>query len=56
MSVSAAVMWHDVECGGYDADLRLWRELAARARRAGARRRRGHRPRGDAARRTPATT
>jgi len=22
------VLWHDVECGGYDADLPLWRELA----------------------------
>jgi ubiquinone/menaquinone biosynthesis C-methylase UbiE len=21
-------MWHDVECGGYTADLALWRELA----------------------------
>ena len=26
-----AVIWHDVECGGYDADLPLWRELAAQA-------------------------
>lgn len=26
-----AVVWHDVECGGYGADLPLWRELAARA-------------------------
>ena len=25
-----AVIWHDVENGGYDADLPLWRELAAR--------------------------
>ena len=25
------VIWHDVECGGYDADLPLWRELAERA-------------------------
>ena len=25
------VMWHDVECGGYTADLPLWRELAAAA-------------------------
>jgi len=25
-----AVIWHDVENGGYDADLQLWRELAAR--------------------------
>lgn len=24
-----AVVWHDLECGGYDADLPLWRELAA---------------------------
>jgi SAM-dependent methyltransferase len=23
-----AVAWHDVECGSYDADLPLWRELA----------------------------
>ena len=26
-----AVIWHDVECGAYDADLALWRELAAAA-------------------------
>lgn len=26
-----AVMWHDVECGAYTADLPLWRELAAAA-------------------------
>jgi SAM-dependent methyltransferase len=26
-----AAMWHDVECGGYTADLALWRELAAGA-------------------------
>ena len=26
----AVVIWHDVECGGYDADLPLWRALAAR--------------------------
>lgn len=25
------VAWHDVECGGYEADLALWRELAGRA-------------------------
>ncbi|MGN6276470.1 MAG: class I SAM-dependent methyltransferase [Solirubrobacterales bacterium] len=25
---AAAVIWHDVECGSYDADLRLWEELA----------------------------
>jgi SAM-dependent methyltransferase len=23
------VVWHDIECGGYTADLPLWRELAA---------------------------
>jgi SAM-dependent methyltransferase len=27
MTVSR-VRWHDLECGGYDADLPLWRELA----------------------------
>jgi SAM-dependent methyltransferase len=26
----AAVIWHDVECGAYDADLPLWEELAQR--------------------------
>lgn len=26
----AAVIWHDVECGAYDADLPLWEELAER--------------------------
>ena len=26
-----AIIWHDVECGGYDADLQLWRELAGAA-------------------------
>ncbi len=26
------VVWHDVECGRYDADIALWRELAAAAR------------------------
>jgi SAM-dependent methyltransferase len=25
----ASVIWHEVECGGYSADLRLWEELAA---------------------------
>ena len=25
------VIWHDVECGRYDADFDLWRELAAAA-------------------------
>jgi SAM-dependent methyltransferase len=28
---SAHVIWHDLECGGYRADLGLWRELAQRA-------------------------
>ncbi|HEX3874382.1 MAG TPA: class I SAM-dependent methyltransferase [Solirubrobacteraceae bacterium] len=28
---SPAVVWHDVECGGYTADLPLWLELAAGA-------------------------
>jgi SAM-dependent methyltransferase len=27
-----AVIWHDLECGGYDLDLPLWRELAEIAR------------------------
>jgi SAM-dependent methyltransferase len=27
---SAAVIWHDVECGSYTADLPVWRDLAAR--------------------------
>jgi SAM-dependent methyltransferase len=27
------VIWHDVECGSYDADLPLWEELAARGGR-----------------------
>ncbi len=26
------VIWHDVECGRYDADFGLWRQLAAQAR------------------------
>ncbi|HET8814019.1 MAG TPA: methyltransferase domain-containing protein [Solirubrobacterales bacterium] len=26
---ATAVIWQDVECGGYDADLGLWEELAA---------------------------
>ncbi len=29
MSFSPLVVWHDVECGRYAADLDLWRELAA---------------------------
>jgi SAM-dependent methyltransferase len=28
--VSDHVLWHDLECGGYDLDLPLWRELADR--------------------------
>jgi SAM-dependent methyltransferase len=28
-AAAAAVIWHDVECGGFAADLELWRELAA---------------------------
>jgi SAM-dependent methyltransferase len=28
MTVSANVIWHDVECGAYEADLPLWRRLA----------------------------
>lgn len=28
MSPSVATIWHDVECGAYDADLPLWEELA----------------------------
>jgi SAM-dependent methyltransferase len=28
---SAHVIWHDLECGGYRADLGLWRELAEQA-------------------------
>ncbi len=29
--MSDAAIWHDLECGGYDADLPLWRTLAAAA-------------------------
>jgi SAM-dependent methyltransferase len=29
--MTEGVIWHDVECGGYAADLPLWRELADRA-------------------------
>jgi SAM-dependent methyltransferase len=29
--VNAKVIWHDVECGAYTADLPLWRDLAAQA-------------------------
>jgi SAM-dependent methyltransferase len=28
---SEAVLWHDIECGSYAADLRLWEELADRS-------------------------
>ncbi|HKG66890.1 MAG TPA: class I SAM-dependent methyltransferase [Solirubrobacteraceae bacterium] len=31
MTVSAHVVWHDVECGHYAADLVLWRQLAREA-------------------------
>jgi SAM-dependent methyltransferase len=31
VGLADAVIWHDVECGGYAADLPLWRELAAAA-------------------------
>jgi SAM-dependent methyltransferase len=30
MNGGATVIWHDVECGGYAADLSLWEELAER--------------------------
>jgi SAM-dependent methyltransferase len=29
VGLTAAAIWHDVECASYDADLPLWRELAA---------------------------
>jgi SAM-dependent methyltransferase len=32
VGLTAAAIWHDVECASYDADLPLWRELAAQAR------------------------
>ena len=28
---NSSVVWHDVECGGYEGDLELWRELAGSA-------------------------
>jgi SAM-dependent methyltransferase len=31
VGVSDVVIWHDVECGGYGADLPLWRRLALEA-------------------------
>ncbi|HSZ13909.1 MAG TPA: class I SAM-dependent methyltransferase [Solirubrobacteraceae bacterium] len=36
MSDSLAVVWHDLECGSYTADLPLWRELAQAAADTGA--------------------
>lgn len=30
-ALAPTVIWHDVECGSYDVDLPLWRELAAGA-------------------------
>jgi SAM-dependent methyltransferase len=30
MNARAKAIWHDVECGAYDADLPLWEELAER--------------------------
>jgi SAM-dependent methyltransferase len=32
VGLTDAAIWHDVECASYDADLPLWRELAAAAR------------------------
>jgi SAM-dependent methyltransferase len=29
VNATAAAIWHDVECGSYEADLPLWEELAA---------------------------
>jgi SAM-dependent methyltransferase len=29
--MTEGAIWHDIECGGYTADLPLWRELASRA-------------------------
>ncbi len=31
IDTDAAVIWHDLECGGYSEDLALWRELAGAA-------------------------
>jgi SAM-dependent methyltransferase len=31
VGMSEAVIWHDVECGSYAADLPLWRQLASHA-------------------------
>jgi SAM-dependent methyltransferase len=30
-TIEETVIWHDVECGGYEADLPLWEELAKRS-------------------------
>lgn len=30
VSVADAVVWHDLECGGYEADVAVWAQLAAR--------------------------
>jgi SAM-dependent methyltransferase len=30
-TIEETVIWHDVECGGYEADLPLWKELAERS-------------------------
>jgi SAM-dependent methyltransferase len=32
MTVASSVIWHDVECGSYDADVEFWRALAAAER------------------------
>ena len=31
VSIDEEVVWHDLECGGYRADLPLWRELASQS-------------------------
>jgi cyclopropane fatty-acyl-phospholipid synthase-like methyltransferase len=31
VSATSTVVWHDVECGGFAADLGLWEEIAANA-------------------------
>lgn len=32
-TATSEVIWHDVECGSYEADLPLWRELSSGSRR-----------------------
>jgi SAM-dependent methyltransferase len=32
VGLTGAAIWHDVECAAYEADLPVWRELAAQAR------------------------